>query len=107
MALESEERKADPNRRSIYQFVPEEYRIKHSLSEDACVCASRHCHRKVGLRGEPGKPGRKAKTAAEICKPAEAGRRKRPSIIVKLYQVKGARCAVASHAHRSFHSSAA
>ena len=76
--------------------------MKHGLTEDACLCASRYCQRAVGLRGEQGKPGRKpGQLTAEICKPAEAGKRRRPSIIEKVYQVKGARCAFASHTHRT------
>jgi hypothetical protein len=56
VALNSTEFQADPNRSTQYTFVPEEYRVEHGLSSSACVCRSNHCHRHVGLLGEPGKP---------------------------------------------------
>ena len=58
VALASEQCQANPNRHTVYTFVPEEYRVEHSLNASAAVCRSHLCHAKVRLRAEPNPPGR-------------------------------------------------
>ena len=72
VTLASEQCQANPNRHTVYTFVPEEYRVEHSLNASAAVCRSNLCHAKVRLRAEPNPPGRplgwqkRAREAAEV-----------------------------------------
>ena len=91
--------KQNPNRDSQYKYIPEEKRIELGLPEGACVCKSPLCWRKMGMLGEPGKPGRKpaAKRGREdeVCTPIfgmpAVASRSKPKIIVKILSIKDAR----------------
>ena len=102
VALASEQCQANPNRHTIYTFVPEEYHVEHSLNASAAVCRSHLCHAKVRLRAEPNPPGRplgwqkRTREAAEVVLGTIAKSehvRQRPAIVNEIFQIKASRCA--------------
>ena len=102
VALASRECQANPDRKSVYTFVPAEYRLEHSLEATAAVCRSRFCHALVRLRGEPQPAGRpvgwtkRGRDATEVVigtvAKAEHGRQ-RPAICTEIFEFKASRCA--------------
>ena len=101
VALASPLCQADPRRVSNYTPVPDEYRMAEQLDDNACVCSSNHCHRKVGLKPPPGQPGRP--TSAKRGRGQESpladvsGRapspsaRQQPACVIDVFQIKAVR----------------
>ena len=101
VALASPLCQADPRRVSNYTPVPDEYRMAEQLDDNACVCSSNHCHRKVGLKPPPGQPGRP--TSAKRGRGQESpladvsGRapspsaRQQPALVIDIFQIKAVR----------------
>ena len=100
VALASEQCRADPRRESQYTPVPDTYRAEHELGDDACVCSSNFCHRKVGLKSPPGQPGRPPKKRghgqesplADVSGRAPSpSARQQPALVIDVFQIKAVR----------------
>ena len=111
VALTSRECQTHPDRKSVYTFVPAEYRLVHSLEATAAVCRSNFCHAKVRLRGEPQPAGRpvgwtkRGRDATEVvidtAAKAEHGRQ-RPSRCANGLTPMPASCMPARHLPRDY-----
>ena len=101
VALQAAECQANPDRAVQYTLVPEEWRDAKGLPANASVCASRLCHRHVGLlppAGQPGRPnGRKRKTPSDDMaddghmRGPSPSHRQRPTVVITVYELKAVR----------------
>ena len=101
VALQAAECQANPDRAVQFTLVPEEYRDAKGLPANASVCASRLCHRHVGLlpaAGQPGRPnGRKRKTPSDDMaddghmRGPSPSHRQRPTVVITVYELKAVR----------------
>ena len=100
VALQAAECQANPDRAVQYTLVPEQYRDAKGLPANASVCASRLCHRHVGLlppAGLPGRPnGRKRKTPSDDMddghmRGPSPSHRQRPTVVITVYELKAVR----------------
>ena len=101
VALQAAECQANPDRAVQFTLVPEEWRDAKGLPANASVCASRLCHRHVGLLppvGQPGRPnGRKRKTPSDDMaddghmRGPSPSHRQRPTVVVTVYELKAVR----------------